>query len=534
MYSYDNREFTRFSVTEAPSINFFQKTFEEDTVYVAYYTPYNFSYLNEKIEEWKSHNDVMLDTIGITDKNFPIYELHVTDFSVPSSEKHHVWVHSRTHPGETPSSWHFDGMMQALLQNNEVIDHYKKKIYFHMVPFTNPEGVYFGRSRTNFDGIDVEANWDRPENETCTEVKILKARMTEINSENVLSLFLNLHSQAASYCTFWIHTAASTSNLFYRKEYQFSNINTSDNPYFSQDDYSESSLKSKFPEGWLWNNHGEEVMALTYETPYDHYSNNDWVSNDNLFEIGFRTIYSAAEYLGISHPGHYLMDNSDAVANGNWLTGDIGLEFFGDDFYWLDSGGGSSYVRFSTESLKPGIYDLYGWWPTNSNNSFNTRFDINYGGNRRSIEKTQKLNGGQWNFLTEISFAAQGSVTIDVNESPSGLAVADAFRLVYRGPVTSVNDLSIPNKFALEQNYPNPFNPSTTIRFSIAKSVHVELKIFNILGEEIATLVNRELNRGSHEVVFNTREFGEIASGIYFYRLSTPESAVTKKMNFVK
>ena len=200
--------------------------------------------------------------------------------------KYRVWIHARTHPGETPSSWHFDGIVQKLLSDDEVISYYRQKVIFYLIPFTNPDGVYYGRSRTNYSGIDVESNWNKTEAQTSKEVKILKQRMTQINSEKVLSVFNNLHSQAAPYCTFWIHTPGSTSPRFYRREYQFSNLNTSDNPYFVPGDYSESDLQAYFPEGWLWSNHGEQVMALTYETPYDQYSSDVWVTNSNLFEIG--------------------------------------------------------------------------------------------------------------------------------------------------------------------------------------------------------------------------------------------------------
>lgn len=343
-YSYDNRNFTRFTSSESPQTNWFQKTYNEDSVYVAYYIPYNYSYLQERLQEWTQSEYVTLDTLGISPNNFPMQEMILTDSSVPDSNKYRVWIHARTHPGETPSSWQFDGIIQKLLEDDEVVDFYRKNIIFYLYPFNNPEGVYFGRSRRNFFGVDHERQWNKPPEEMAVEINFLKNRMIEINNEKVLDLFLNLHSQTAPYCTFWIHTPGSTSPYFYRREYQFSNLNTSDNPYFVQSDYRESDLQRYFPEGYLWDAQGEEVMALTYETPYDQYSSGEWVSNESLFEIGYRTVYAVAEYLELSHPKHQILDNNSAIASGLWTSANSGLEFYGEDYLTTSNEDGNGYI----------------------------------------------------------------------------------------------------------------------------------------------------------------------------------------------
>ncbi len=134
MYSYDNKNFMRFSFLESPQENVFQKTYALDTVYVAYYTPYTFSYLQKRLKTWESNQFVSIDTIGFTYHNLPLQEIIITDTSVPDINKYQVWIHARAHPGETPSSFHFDGIVQELLRNNEVIDFYKKNIVFHLIP----------------------------------------------------------------------------------------------------------------------------------------------------------------------------------------------------------------------------------------------------------------------------------------------------------------------------------------------------------------------------------------------------------------
>jgi hypothetical protein len=76
---------------------------------------------------------------------------------------------------------------------------------------------------------------------------------------------------------------------------------------------------------------------------------------------------------------------------------------------------------------------------------------------------------------------------------------------------------TIPERFELEQNYPNPFNPATTIGFTLPSTAYVTLKIYNILGQEVATLINNEVTtEGQHELEFNANMF---SSGVYFYRI---------------
>lgn len=534
MYSYDDNNYFRFSESEAPQRNYFEKTFDEDTVYVAYYTPYNYSFLQERLAEWEQSEFVKLDTLGFTEHNFPVQEMILTDTSVPDEGKLRVWIHARTHPGETPSSWHFDGIMQELLKDDDVIDFYRKNIIFYLYPFNNPEGVYYGRSRTNYYGVNQEEDWNKIDSATSSAVLLLKNRMKEINSEKVLSVALNLHSQGASYPAFWIHTAYSTSDYFYRREYQFSNLAISDLPYFLQSDNRESNLKNYFPEGFMWDNYGEDILALTYETPYDHYSNGEWVTNENLFEFGSTTVYGIAEFLELSHSKHILIDNNEATTSGFWETSQFDVNFYGDDFYYIDAGTGENKITFETETVESGHYDVYGWWTGHTQNASNTKFLISANGEEWISERSQKTDGGQWNLLSTIQLNDSSKVNVTITDDADGVIVADAFRIIYRGPVSNVNDNTIVNSFELYQNFPNPFNPSTTIRFKLNKSEHVKVRIFNSLGELVDTIVDNYLGAGMHEIIFNSNSYSSLSSGIYYYQLSTESFSQTKGMVLLK
>ncbi len=115
-----------------------------------------------------------------------------------------------------------------------------------------------------------------------------------------------------------------------------------------------------------------------------------------------------------------------------------------------------------------------------------------------------------------------GSVQLQLSGTPV---------LVEEDFVTALPESEVPISFELSQNYPNPFNPSTTIRFSLPQREQVTLKVFNVLGREVATLVDKELNRGTHVVVFEGKD---LASGLYFYKLQAGRFIETKKMMLLK
>jgi len=93
-------------------------------------------------------------------------------------------------------------------------------------------------------------------------------------------------------------------------------------------------------------------------------------------------------------------------------------------------------------------------------------------------------------------------------------------------------DSKLPQKFALHQNYPNPFNPATTIEFSIPKTEFVALKIYNLLGQGVTTLVSEKLKAGTYQYTWDARS---LAGGVYLYRLTTNSGfSQSKKLVLLK
>ena len=90
---------------------------------------------------------------------------------------------------------------------------------------------------------------------------------------------------------------------------------------------------------------------------------------------------------------------------------------------------------------------------------------------------------------------------------------------------------TIPTGYSLDQNYPNPFNPSTTIRYTLPASGNVSIRVYNVLGQLVSTLVDARQNAGTYEVTFNATAF---SSGVYFYRVESGSFTAVKKMMLLK
>lgn len=117
-----------------------------------------------------------------------------------------------------------------------------------------------------------------------------------------------------------------------------------------------------------------------------------------------------------------------------------------------------------------------------------------------------------------------------LNTAASGSYVeVDDFSFDFISGVDNANNS--PNKFELQQNFPNPFNPSTAIKYSVPETGNVTLKVYDIIGNEVATLVNETKPAGDYEVHFSP---ANLSSGIYIYRLQAGSQILTRKMTYLK
>jgi len=119
----------------------------------------------------------------------------------------------------------------------------------------------------------------------------------------------------------------------------------------------------------------------------------------------------------------------------------------------------------------------------------------------------------------------------DASNNNDGIYIDDINIIVLETPVDVEPVASIINYYKLQQNYPNPFNPTTTIKYQIPELSFVILKVYDVLGNEIETLVNKEKAVGNYEVNFNA---ASLPSGVYFYRLQAGNFVDIKKMVLLK
>ena len=143
------------------------------------------------------------------------------------------------------------------------------------------------------------------------------------------------------------------------------------------------------------------------------------------------------------------------------------------------------------------------------------------------------MDGGKtWNSQITPTYSLTDIYFINAN---TGWAVGNGiFKTTDGGGIAFVkgvvNNGKLPEQITLFQNYPNPFNPSTIISWQLAASSHVILKIYDILGREVVTLVNKDLSIGSHSINWDAYK---MASGVYFYRLQVQSISNQKNGSFI-
>jgi hypothetical protein len=147
-------------------------------------------------------------------------------------------------------------------------------------------------------------------------------------------------------------------------------------------------------------------------------------------------------------------------------------------------------------------------------------------------------NGNNWSEVNNgLSFLSLRGLAVCGAYLFAGADLSGVWRRPLSDMITDVDDSEndLPTEYSLSQNYPNPFNPSTRIKYQVSSISHVTLKVYDVLGNEIATLVNEEKAPGTHQVDFrSTINNLQLASGIYYYQLKAGDFLETKKMVFIK
>ena len=231
------------------------------------------------------------------------------------------------------------------------------------------------------------------------------------------------------------------------------------------------------------------------------------------------------------------------IVGGTWIPDTAGLA--GTQVYWItaDKNGiplagaidglykknGAAWIKLPSPSGLTG----YAAFVVSADSSgytiagFSTPYGYNYFW--RGLYATNN-NGATWSYLGLDSISVLGLVSY--GDTTYAYTYADGlYKVRSTASVNSVSATTLPTSFQLLQNYPNPFNPSTVISFQLAAKSRVTLKVYDILGREVETLVDGALDTGLHQVSFDASRF---ASGVYFYRIQAGSFAATKKLMLLK
>ncbi len=215
------------------------------------------------------------------------------------------------------------------------------------------------------------------------------------------------------------------------------------------------------------------------------------------------------------------------------------------DYYWrvkpCSANGEGEYsetVHFSTSESLPVELTLFAaqlgkesvclnWQTETETNNYGFEIERSYAKNE-GFEKVGFVTGnGNSNSVKYYAFTDKNPV--------AGKTVYRLKQIDYDGKYEYSKEIEVlyegVKEFALEQNYPNPFNPTTIINYSIPEDAHVSIKVYNILGREISTLVNRDKKAGSYSVEFNG---ADLASGVYIYSIKSCEYSESKRMLLLK
>lgn len=336
-YSYDGHDYMRFSGTSSVAVAAdgrkvyrCRQFFDRDTVRISYFIPYDMQLLKKRIGEWNLSEAVKVGSIGHSTLGEDMPLLEITDFSVPGKGKKTVYIHGRTHTSEAPSSWHLDALITRLADPDDAYAAaLRKAVHFYIVPFTNPDGVACGLSRSNITGVNQEINYARPDSLTVREVANIKSFLDSLVSAGTVDLALNMHSQADDFATYWVHDAKSTSDAYFGELMRFAALTADSNPFIGMDEMSYSAVASRYVEGWFWDNVGERTPAITFETPYSYFGKSgEWVSTRNLDSLALHSVMAIGDYFGVSVPGRQMV--SDGLDHGKRIRIRISKDCFGE------------------------------------------------------------------------------------------------------------------------------------------------------------------------------------------------------------
>lgn len=199
------------------------------------------------------------------------------------------------------------------------------------------------------------------------------------------------------------------------------------------------------------------------------------------------------------------------------------------------AGDGSSYAQYNVSPVVAGKYDVFGWWVASSNRSKKTPYIIFHNNKYDTVYADQSVNNGMWVKLGTFDFSAGSGQYIKISDKAPNSAglyvVADAIRIATYENIVSIENKSNSINYLLAKNYPNPFNPSTNIFYTLPTNSRVSIKIYNLLGNLISTVVDEYQSSGNYSYSFDA---SNLPAGIYFAKITANNNTKILKMQLIK
>jgi len=278
--------------------------------------------------------------------------------------------------------------------------------------------------------------------------------------------------------------------------------------------------------GWLIDSTGEDGIIVwkgngdgSFQNPQVYASSEFFWFPEQLYSSDFSN-NGFADIAVFGYSGNVSLNlggtfGTDTSSTRNFWGGEFqgamtGGDFNGDGWidllvsgFWFIPWDTSNYRGYAIRFNCPGVF--------RDCSPFGFDDTLGYGYLVRSVQAVDVDNDGDLDIVH-----SYGGIYVNINTSP---------------PVSVNDEISLPQELNLEQNFPNPFNPTTVISFQLPVSSSVSLKIYNVLGQQIATLVNETKTAGRYEIEWDASNF---ASGVYFYRLTTAQGTITRKLVLIK
>jgi hypothetical protein len=303
--SADGVTWRRLTAVEAPTLYEIVLTFgaTQDFAELAFFYPFGVDEIYQHVSAIvNSSADASTQTIGQSFQGRDMWMVTVTDRSVPDTDKHRVWVHSRVHAGEVTATPTVLGILEQVTENSPLGELLRTHCIFNIVPLMNVDGVFLGHTRWDSQGFDIERDWCTPV--TLPEVLNIKAQVDNFMAgSNPIEVALNLHATQGNYTDtfFYKHVQPSvTANFELIQQHYIDAVDNATSLFDNLNPQTSQLHACQFIESYFWNNWGEEVMAMTHEGHFRRrITDSDWITDEDYRELGRAMMKALVEYFDL-------------------------------------------------------------------------------------------------------------------------------------------------------------------------------------------------------------------------------------------